>query len=115
MILDRNDVVLISHRRLFQHDEPRFFLGRAVECEGSLMKVEGFSFVSDLSNGHIVKKEEKRTKLLSLASPGYIVYQLPQDVNVEHASIKSGDGEAILVDGSRELMNLSERTHCGHF
>ncbi len=66
-------------------------------------------------NGHVVKKEEKRIKVLSLDSPGYIVYQLPRDVNLETADIKSGNGEAILTDGSRQVMDLSERTHCGHF
>lgn len=115
MILDTNDVVLISHRRMFQHDESRFFLGRIVVCDGALLKVEGFSFVRDLSNGKIIRKDEKRTKILSLASPGYIVYELPKDVNIDRTNISSGEGDAFLVDGSRKLMNLSERTHCGHF
>ena len=115
MILEAGDTVLVSNRRLFDHDEARFFLGRTIACEGELLKVEGFTFVRDLASGHVVKKEEKRTKVLSLASPGFIVYQLPREINIENAGICSGDGDAILVDGSHRLMNLSERTQCGHF
>jgi len=115
MIFEIGDTVLLSNRRMFERDEARFFVGRTVACEGQLLKVEGFTFVRDVSNGYVVKKEEKRTKVLSLASPGYIVYQLPNDINVETIDIESGNGEAILVDGSRQIMNLSERTHCGHF
>lgn len=115
MILENGDIVLISHRRMFERDESRFFLGKTIQCEGELVKVDGFTFVRDLSNGDIVKKEEKRTKVLSLSSPSYIVYQLPGDVDVEEAKIQSGEGDAILFDGPRRLMNLSERTHCGHF
>ena len=115
MILTQNDVILVSHRRMFQHDELRYFLGRTLECEGPMMKLEGYSFVRDLANGYIVKKEEKRTKILSLNCAGYIVYQLPTNIDVDNVVVKSGNGDAILVDGDRELMNLTERTQCGHF
>lgn len=115
MFMNPGDVVLLSHRRIFQNDEPRYFLGRVLESEGPLLKVTGFTFVRDVSNGSIVKKDEVRTKVLSLASPGYIVYQLPQDVDVDHADFRNYEGEAVLMDGERELMNLSEHTHCGHF
>lgn len=115
MIFNDGDAVLISHRRLFERDEPRFFVGRLLAREGSLLKVEGYTFVRDLSNGHIIKKEEKRTKVLSLDSPGHIVYELPSDIDIDNTDILSGNGDAFLVDGARPLVNLSERTHCGHF
>ncbi len=115
MIIENGDAVLVTHRRMFERDETRYFVGRAIACEGPLMKVEGWSFVRDLSTGYVVKKDEKRTKVLSLSSPGYIVYQLPSDVCVESIDIDSGNGDAVLVDGSRHLMNLSERAHSGHF
>ncbi len=99
----------------FERDETRFFVGRTVASEGHLLKAEGYSFVRDLSNGRIIKKEENRIKLISLDSPGYIVYQLPNDVDVAGVDIESGNGDAYLVDGSRRLLNLSERTHGGHF
>ena len=83
MILESGDVVFVSHRRLFEGDEARFFVGRTLICEGSLVKVEGYSFVRDLSNGHVVKKQEKRTKVLCLATAGQIVYELPRDIEPE--------------------------------
>lgn len=115
MILENGEVVVVSNRRLFERDETRFFVGRTIACEGALFKAEGFTFVRDLSNGHIIKKAEKRIKVLSLDSPGHIVYQLPSDINVDNIDIESGNGDAYMVDGKRRLLNLSERTHCGHF
>ena len=115
MILENGDIVLVSHRRMFDGDQARYFLGRTIGCEGSLLKVEGFSFVRDLSNGHVIKKPEKRIKLLSLDSPGHIVYQLPDDVHVGTVEFASHNGDAYLVDGARRLLDLSEHTHCGHF
>ena len=115
MILENGDVVLVSNRRMFERDESRYFLGRTVACDGPLLKAEGFTFVRDLSNGHIIKKEEKRLKVLSLDSAGHIVYQLPADIDVDNVDIESGNGDAYMVDGKRRLLNLSERTHGGHF
>lgn len=115
MILDSGEVVVVSNRRMFERDETRFFVGRTIACEGALLKAEGFTFVKDLSNGHIIKKEEKRIKVLSLDSPGHIVYQLPSETDVDNVDIESGNGDAYMVDGKRRLLNLSERTHCGRF
>jgi hypothetical protein len=113
MIVDKGDVLFVSHRRMYQHDEDRFFLGRVITCEGVLVKLVGFTFVRDLRNGRIVRKNERRARVLSLASPGYMVYQLPEDVNIEQVTITSGNGEALLLDGTRELMNLAERAQAG--
>ena len=115
MILDRGDVLIVSNRRLFERDETRFFVGRTVACEGPLVKAEGFSFVRDLSNGHVIRKQEKRVKVLSLDSPGYIVYQLAGDIDIDNIDIESGNGDAYLIDGAKRLLNLTERTHGGHF
>ena len=53
--------------------------------------------------------------MLSLDSPGHIVYQLPADINVDNVDIESGNGDAFMVDGKKRILNLSERTHCGRF
>ena len=115
MILENGNNVLISHRRLFDGDEARYFVGRSIVCEGSLIKAEGYSFVRDLSNGHIIKKQEKRIKVFSLASPGQMVYQLPGEIELENLDIISRNSEAMLVAGATQIMNLSEHTHCGQF
>ncbi len=114
MILELGSIVLVSHRRMFESDECRYFVGSTVACEGDVIKLEGFSFVRDLSNGMIVKKDEKRRKIISLSSPGHFVYQLPE-TNLDTVEIHSGDGDVSLRNGTCELMNLSERAHCGHF
>ena len=114
MVLDVGDTVLVSHRRMFPHDEARFFVGQAIACDRELVKLEGYSFVRDLSSGQVVRKAEKRIKILSLASPGYIFYQLPGSVDISSVNVKNETGDLFLVDGQRTLMNLAERSHCGH-
>ena len=115
MILESGDTVLVSHRRLFDGDEARFFVGRTIRCEGALFKAEGYSFVRDLANGHIVRKPERRTKVISLSAPGQIVYQLPADLDLDSVDIISRTSETMLVCGPRQIMNLSEHTQSGRF
>jgi hypothetical protein len=114
MLLDVGDTVLVSHRRMFQHDESRFFVGKLIGSDHELLKLQGYTFVRDLSSGKIIRKDEMRIKLLSLASPGYIYYQIAGEVDVENLSIDCTAGEETLTDGRRVLMNLAERSHSGH-
>ncbi len=69
MVLEQNDVVLLSHRRMFQHDEARYFLGRALASDGALIKVEGYSIVRDVSNGEVVKKTRNALKSFPSVRP----------------------------------------------
>jgi len=115
MLLNIDDILFVSHRRLFPHEEPRFFVGRVITTEHELIKLEGFSFVRDLSSGQVIRKDEKRIKILSLASVGFFFYQLPVVEDVSNMRVQDGAGELLLMDGDRMLMNLSEQSHSGHF
>lgn len=114
MLLESGDVILVSHRRVFQHDEARFFVGKTIACDRELVKLEGYSFVRDLASGHVIRKNEPRVKLLSLASPGYIFYQLQHVSDISQVNVKDEAGDITLMDGTKPLMNLAERSHCGH-
>ena len=114
MLLDVGDTVLVSHRRMFQHDEARFFVGALIAADHELLKLEGYTFVRDLSSGMVIRKDERRIKLLSLANDGYIFYQIPGKLNVADIQVANQAGEVTLVVGSQTIMNLSERSHSGH-
>ncbi len=114
MLVEIGDTVLVSHRRMFQHDESRFFVGQIIACDHELLKLEGYTFVRDLSSGMVIRKDEKRIKLLSLDSAGYIFYQIPGQIDVGQIRVANESGEVILMAGSKVLMNLAERSHSGH-
>jgi hypothetical protein len=115
MLLERGDAILVAHRRMFQQDESRYFLGQVIAIDHELLKLEGFTFAQDLGSGHVVRKDEMRVKLLSLASPGFLFYQLPDVEEISSLQIVTEAGEVILRDGKRQIMNLTERSHSGQF
>lgn len=113
MLLQEGDKILIAHRRLFEKDEARFFLGRVDAYESGVVKVTGHSYVRDRMSGQLLEKADTRTKILSLASGTFLVYQLPDQVALDNIEFISDDGRLSLTDGKGFTMNLAESTHGG--
>ena len=110
MILAQGDNILVSHRRLFPQDQPRFFVATVEKCEAEIVMASGYSWVRDAFSGSYERKSDRRTKVLSLASGGVLVYRLPETVNVAELRIEPvGDCGQVLADGSGFRMDLSER------
>src|SRR5438132_12929098 len=106
MLLNEGDKILVSHRRLFEKDEGRFFIGRVDAYESGVIKATGHSFVRDILGGRMVEKKEARTKILSVASGTLIVYLLPVQSSLETMKFESEEGRLSLTDGKGFTMNL---------
>lgn len=111
MLLDPGDTVLVAHRRLFEGDGVRFFLGRVDAYEAGVVKATGHSYTWDLLRGRMVEKRDERTKILSLSSGTLLVYQLPSDVASSSLAFAEQGGQLSLTDGAGYTMNLAEFTH----
>lgn len=114
MILDEGNKVLIVHRRLFEKDESRYFVGEVVGYEDGIVKTTGYSFVRDMMAGTIIRKEDPRTKIFSLASGSFLVYQLPDAANIKSVEFKAKDDQVVLTGGKTLSMNMTEFPHRGH-
>ncbi len=109
MILDRGDKVLVAHRRLYDGDAPRYFLGTVLDCFEGVAKVEGRSFVFDAFTGKILRKQGSTRKIVSLSSGTLIVYHLDDDVDLDRAEFKTASrGQIILTDGKHLEVDLTE-------
>jgi hypothetical protein len=113
MLLKEGDKILVAHRRLFEKDELRYFIGRIDAYEAGIAKTTGHSFLRDIMSGRLIEKAEQRTKILSLSSGTYIIYQLPDRVAIEALKFVLSDGRLSLTDGMGFTMNLSEFPHGG--
>jgi len=113
MLLKEGDKILVTHRRLFEKDEARFFIGSIDAYEAGVVKVKGHSYVRDFVGGRVIEKTDERTKILSLSSGTLIVYQLPNTVAIEKLIFDARDGLLTLTDGKDFIMNLSEHPHQG--
>jgi len=109
MLLEPGSKLLVSHRRLFAEDQPRFFVGHVDEFEEGLVKLTGFSWTRDPRRGFL-RKDDRRTKIVSLVSGAVIAYQLPAEVLIEDLEITQPGGQVIVMsDGKKFSMDLAER------
>ena len=109
MVLAAGSKLLVCHRRLFNEDQPRFFVGVVKACEEGVAKVTGYSFTRDPSLG-FVRKDDERTKIVALASGMVIVYELPAEVDVAQVRIEQPGGHSVVMtDGRSFRMDLAER------
>lgn len=115
MILHEGNKVLVVHRRLFETDRPRFFVGTVDGYEAGVAKVSGFSWVKDQFVGKFVEKENERCKIVSLSSGTLIVYQLPNELNLATLTLDTDEhGRVWLTDRSSFKMDLTEREYRTH-
>ena len=113
MLLAEGDRLLIAHRRLFDKDDSRFFVGKVLAYDSGLVKVEGHSFVRDVISGRVLEKVESRIKVFSLTSGTLIVYQLPASVCLDSFQLVPNEGRLLAKDKTGFSMNLSDHAHSG--
>lgn len=113
-LLEAGERVLVVHRRLFERDENRLFLGEVEAIDTGVIRTTGYTFVRDMLEGKMRRKSDARTKLLSLTAGTLIVYVLPRSLDLNLVEIRCEDAEIWLTDGSDFTMNLSEWTHRSH-
>ena len=108
-ILSCGDKILIAHRRLFEGDSLRFFLGTVTDYEAGVMKIEGKSCVQDPATGGVFIKEDLRTKLYSLQSGTILAYNLPASVSIDELEFMGHLGRLSLRDKSGFQLDLAEQ------
>jgi hypothetical protein len=113
-LVEPGSSVLVVHRRLFERDDNRLFVGQIEAMDGGVIRTKGYTFVRDVMEGTVRRKSESRTKLLSLTSGTLIIYLLPLEFEFTKAEVRCRETEMWLTDGSDFSMNLSEWTHRSH-
>ena len=113
MLLSSNENILVAHRRLFEKDGARFFVGRVDAYDAGIVRATGRTYVRDNMSGAMLEKAESRTKLFSVTSGTLIVYVLPPQVALGELQFVDDDGRLSLRDGKGFNMNLSDSVRGG--
>jgi hypothetical protein len=108
-MLNAGDKLLVAHRRLFERDETRYFAGTVEAYDAGVVKLVGWTYLKDFGSGAILRKEDLRTKLYSLASGTIIVYQLPAETDIESLEFRGDAAHLLLIDDDGLRMNIAER------
>jgi hypothetical protein len=108
-LLSPGEKIHVIHRRHFEKDARRHFVGE-VECyETGLARAIGYVFVVDDLNKHMfVKRPERRTKLIAIGSGAVIVNVIPRDVDLERLHFELKERALYITDGKSWQMDVRE-------
>ncbi len=108
MILQKGEKVHVIHRRHFEKDPHRHFVGVVDAYENGLARVTGHIFTVDLAKFVFFRRAEKRTRIVSLISGEVLLNILPPSVDLEKVVYKQEKRSVRVTDGSDWFMDISE-------
>jgi hypothetical protein len=107
MILNTGEYIHIIHRQLFPGDARRHFVGTVEGHEGPLVRVEGYLFAMDSTQSQFVRREELRTRIVSLNDTG-TVNILPAHVQIDEITYTHRpNGDILVTDGTDWRLNIT--------
>ena len=109
-LIRSGDKLLLAHRRLFEADQSRYFAGVVDEYEDDIARITGHTFVRESVRGAFLRKEDARTKLISLSAGTLIVYLLPAQTQLDALRLEErGKHRLVLTDGVALEMDMTDR------
>jgi hypothetical protein len=109
VLLTPGEKIHVMHRRRFEKDVRRHFVGQVEAYEQGVARVSGYVFViDDLSNHLFVKRPDRRTKFVPINSGDVIVNVIPETVDLERVAYEIKDRSLRVTDGSDWSMDVKE-------
>lgn len=110
MVLEKGEKIHVIHRRYFQAEARRHFVGVVDEYDGGVARVTGFVYTVDRTKFAFVKRPERRTRIVSLVSGDVFINILPTEVDIDNIMYQQENKTVRVTDGSDWHLDLSEVT-----
>lgn len=110
MILKRGEKIHVIHRRYFEKEARRHFVGVVEDYEGGVARVTGNIYTVDRAKFAFVRRPETRTRIISIVGGDLLVNVLPPSVDLEKVAYKLEGKTVRVTDGSDWHLDLSEVT-----
>jgi hypothetical protein len=107
MILEQGDKILIAHRRLYESDGERYFIGTIEAYDHGIARASGRTWARSQRSGDFLSSDE-RTKIFSILSGTLIVYRLHRTTDLRALKFVVDDKRTWLKEGSRTVLDLTE-------
>jgi hypothetical protein len=108
MILKQGEKVHVIHRRNFEKEGRRHFVGIVDDYEHGVARVTGHVFALDKNEGAFERRKGVRTRIISLSSGDLFVNVIPETVDLEKVVYKQVKQAIRVTDGSDWHLDLSE-------
>jgi hypothetical protein len=108
-ILSPGEKLHVMHRRHFEKDARRHFVGEVESYEHGIARAAGYVFVvDDLDKHRFVKRPDSRTKLIPISSGEVIVNVIPASVDLAQVHYELRDRALYVTDGKAWRIDVKE-------
>jgi hypothetical protein len=108
MILQKGEKIHVIHRRNFEKDPHRHFLGIVEAYENGIARVAGHIYTVDTVKFSFFRRPERRVRIISLNTGDVLVNVLPHSVDLEKVIYKPEKKSVRVTDGSDWFMDISD-------
>jgi len=106
--LQKGEKVHIIHRRIYEKDHHRHFIGVVDGYEQGVARVTGNVYTVDPTKFTYMKRPEMRTRLVSVVSGDILMNVIPASVDLDKITYKQERKAVRVTDGSEWYLDLSE-------
>lgn len=108
-LLRPGEKIHVMHRRRFEKDVRRHFVGEVESYGDGIARASGYVFVIDDFSKHLfVKRPDRRTKMVPISSGDVIVNVIPESVDLERVAYELKERSLLVTDGSSWSMDVKE-------
>ncbi len=110
MILKPGEKLHVIHRRHFENEAHRHFVGVVEAYEAGVARLTGYVFTVDRVKYTFIKRPEQRTRFISLLAADLLINLIPEDVDLAKIQYKQENKQLRVTDGENWHLDLSEHT-----
>ena len=108
MTLKKGEKIHVIHRRHFEKDSHRHFVGVVDDYDNGVARVTGHVYTVDFSKFTFVRRPEVRVRLISIVSGDVLVNILPVSVDLEKVIYQQQKKGVRVTDGSEWHIEIGE-------
>lgn len=108
MILQKGEKIHVVHRRQFEREPHRHFVGVVDFYDHGLARATGYIFTVDSVKFVFYRREELRTRIISLYSGDVLINVIPPSVDLKKIVYKQEKKSVRVTDESGWHMDISD-------
>lgn len=108
MILKKGEKIHVIHRRHFEKDHHRHFIGVVESYESGVARVTGHVYTVDPVKFAYIRRPEVRTRLIAVVSGDLLINILPENVQLDKIVYRTEKKAVRVTDGSQWYLDISE-------
>src|SRR5258708_35077684 len=108
MILQKGEKIHVIHRRHFDKDPHRHFVGVVEDYENGIARVTGHIYTVDSAKFVFFRRPELRTRIIPLGSGELLVNVIPPSVDLEKIIYKQEKKSVRVTDGGDWHLDISD-------